>query len=187
MSKKGLLIPISAPSGTGKTTVCKELIDRSDKFEFSISCTTREPRKGEKDGEDYYFVSTQEFQELIEKGQLIEWEKVFDNYYGTLKQNLDNAIKNNKFLLLDIDVKGAKNIKEQYAENTFAVFLRPPSIKELKRRLSERGTEDKETIQARNARIEEEIQYEKYFDYTVVNDELEDTVNKIYQKIKEKR
>lgn len=186
MSAEGLLIPVSAPSGTGKTTVCNQLIDKSEKFEFSVSCTTRSPREEEEDGQDYHFVSKEKFEELIKNDELVEWEKVFDNYYGTLKQSLDNAIKNNKFLLLDIDVKGAKNIKEQYPEDTFAIFLKPPSIEELKRRLGMRGTEDEKKIKERNARIKEEMQYEKYFDYSIINNDLEKTVNTIYQKIKER-
>lgn len=186
MNKPGLLIPVSAPSGTGKTTVCRELRKKSNRYAFSISCTTRKPRANETDGEDYYFLPEDKFLEYIENQKLAEWEQVFDNYYGTLKSTLEKAIEEGTFLLLDIDVKGAMSIKKLYPERCFSIFLEPPSIEELKKRLRNRGTEDSETIRKRNLRIDEEFKYRDFFDFSIVNDDLQETVDTIHKKIKER-
>jgi guanylate kinase len=171
MIKKGILLAIAAPSGTGKTTVCRNLIKSIDNCEFSISCTTREPREGEQDGVDYHFLS---------------YEEVFDNYYGTLKSTLDEAIQEKQVLLLDIDVKGALNIKKQYPEDTISIFLQPPSVEEVLRRLSNRGTENDRSIAIRKARIPEEMEKAKLFDFEIINDNLQRAVNEILNIIKEK-
>ncbi|MCF7886325.1 MAG: guanylate kinase [Candidatus Marinimicrobia bacterium] len=186
MNKKGLLIPISAPSGTGKTTVCRELMQKSEDYVFSISCTTRQPRKNEKNGKDYYFISEAKFKSYIQEDKLAEWEQVFDNFYGTLKSTLEDALAQGQLMLLDIDVKGALNIKKLYPERSFTIFLEPPSLEELKKRLTSRGTENGETIKKRNLRINEEMKFRDHFDFTIINDDLEETVNKIHETIKEK-
>jgi len=185
MKTEGLLIPVSAPSGTGKTTVCRELMKKSEDYSFSISCTTRKPRQNETNGEDYYFLSEEKFKSYIEQNKMAEWENVFGNYYGTLKSTLEEALKNGRKMLLDIDVKGAMNIKQLYPDDSFSIFLKPPSIEELKRRLSKRGSENQETIKNRNLRIDEEMSYKDQFDFCIVNDDLQETVNKIHNKIKE--
>ncbi len=183
---KGILLPIAAPSGTGKTTVCRELIKKIDNCEFSISCTTRKPRDGEQDGVDYHFLTFDKFEKYIEDNKFVEYEDVFDNYYGTLKSTLDDAIKNKHVLLLDIDVKGALNIKKQYPEDTISIFLQPPSVDEVLSRLKNRGTENEESIVIRKARIPEEMGKAKKFDFEVINDNLQKAVNKILNIIKEK-
>ncbi|RKY49124.1 MAG: guanylate kinase [Candidatus Neomarinimicrobiota bacterium] len=188
MKKKGLLVVISAPSGTGKTTVCKKLreVDRS-RFKFSVSCTTRSPRPGEKNGVDYYFVSREEFKKKIKNGELVEWEEVFGNYYGTLRSVLEEAIEKGDILLLDIDVKGGMNIKRLFPENTVTIFLLPPSEEELNRRLVTRGVDDEQSIRRRKKRIGEEMKLGEHFEYKIVNDKLDETVEKILKIIEEVR
>ncbi len=186
MSQTGLLIPIAAPSGTGKTTVCRALLNRSERFVFSVSCTTRHPRKNERDGVDYHFVSKPKFKAYIGAGRLAEWEKVFDNYYGTLKATLEEALAEGNWLLLDIDVKGALAIKSQYPQQTISIFLKPPNREELIRRLQQRGTDDEHSLRKRRARSIEEMNYQERFDYSIVNDKLDKTVDRIMKIIKEK-
>lgn len=182
---KGLLLPIAAPSGTGKTTVCRALMQRDDRFVFSVSCTTRPPRSYEQNGVDYHFVTPERFEALIQQGQLIEWERVFDQYYGTLKSAVQAALTEGKILLLDIDVKGALNIKRAYPAETITIFLLPPSIEELNRRLAQRGTESEETIAKRQARLELETQMSEKFDRLIVNDHLDETIKAIQNIIEE--
>jgi guanylate kinase len=184
MIEKGILLPIAAPSGTGKTTVCHELLKKDPRFEFSVSCTTRFRRDSEVDGVDYYFISETNFKKYIQKGYLAEWQKVFNNYYGTLKSTLVDAISNQKYLLLDIDVNGALNIKKLYPVETINIFLMPPSYEELLRRLQLRGTESEATLAVRNARIPDEMNQAKYFDHIIVNNQLNDTVKKILELLK---
>lgn len=186
MTNKGILLPIAAPSGTGKTTVCRELLKSIGNCEFSVSCTTRSPRPGEMDGVDYNFLGHNTFERYIDNGKFVEYEKVFENYYGTLKSIVDKAIKNKKLLLLDIDVKGALAIKKQYPYYTISVFLQPPSVDELILRLTNRGTENQRSIAIRKARIPEEMKQAKLFDYEIINDNLQKAVNKILDIIKEK-
>ena len=186
MNDRGLLIPVSAPSGTGKTTVCRKLMKKSERYAFSVSCTTRKPRKNETNGQDYHFVSKRQFERYIEEDNLAEWESVFDNYYGTLKSTLEAALEKGQFMLLDIDVKGAMRIKKLYPDDSFSVFLLPPSLDELKKRLGKRGTESKETIRQRNLRINVEMSYKDQFDFSIINDDLDETVNTIHQIIKAK-
>ncbi len=187
MKKRGILLPIAAPSGAGKTTVCRELIEKLDYCEFSISCTTRSPRANEQDGADYHFVTHEKFEEYIKKNQLIEYEEVFDNYYGTLKSTLEESIENGVVLLLDIDVNGALNIKKKYSKDTLSIFLKPPSLDELIRRLVNRGSETEESLKIRQARIPEELAMADQFDFVIVNDDLDKTVNQILTIIKEKK
>ncbi|MBU0712760.1 guanylate kinase [bacterium] len=185
MITKGLLLPIAAPSGTGKTTVCRQLLEQDERFVFSISATTREPRKMERDGVDYYFLSREQFKAHIRQHKLAEYEQVFENYYGTLRSTLDETLAAGKILLLDIDVKGALAIKNLYPEQTISVFLLPPSQAELLRRLKGRDTEDEQSIAIRNARIPAEIKLAEQFDRQIVNDKLDHTVDAIMTIIKE--
>ncbi len=185
MIGNGLLLPIAAPSGTGKTTVCGELLKSDICFEFSVSCTTRKPRGAEIDGIEYHFVTKETFEKYIIENKLVEWEMVFENYYGTLKSTLQEAIDLKKNLLLDIDVKGALNIKKMFPDNTTTVFLLPPTNEELIKRLRKRGTEDEETIQKRLARLPEELQISDQFDYRIINNKLNETTEKILKIIKE--
>ncbi len=182
---KGLLLPIAAPSGTGKTTVCHNLMQGDERFLFSVSCTTRPPRPNERDGVDYYFITRQQFEEFISTDKFVEWEEVFGNYYGTLKSAVSEALEKHKILLLDIDVKGALNIKKLYPQQTISIFLLPPSFDELERRLNKRGTDDDQSLAIRKARLATEVAYSKQFDRVIVNDHLDDTVNQIKKIIEE--
>lgn len=181
MRTKGLLLPIAAPSGTGKTTICRRLLAAGEHFVFSVSATTRPPRKTERHGVDYYFVSRSEFEKYIRQGQLVEYEEVFGNYYGTLRRVVAKVLAEGRILLLDIDVKGALTIKRLYPEQTITVFLLPPSQSELLRRLKGRGTDDEQSIARRKARIPAELRLGEQFDYQIVNDELDQTVAQILQ------
>ena len=167
------LIIISAPSGTGKTTLCKALQKVIRELEWSISFTTRDKRKMEKNGVDYYFVSTPNFQELIKNNSFAEWENVHGHYYGTEKKTLENAITSKKFLLLEMDVKGAMSIKRLYPENTFSIFISPPSIDHLRERLLNRGSESIRKIETRLKRIKKELKYMNKFDHVMINENFD--------------
>ncbi len=185
MINKGLLLPIAAPSGTGKTTVCRRLMEMDERFVFSVSATTRKSRRTERDGVDYIFVSKATFEAYIHDGKLAEYEEVFGNYYGTLRSVIDDNLAKSKILLLDIDVKGALQIKKLYPHQTISIFLLPPDREELLRRLKGRGTDDEKSIAIRNARIPDEVKLGEHFDYRIVNDNLDDTIIKIMNLIKE--
>jgi len=181
----GLLVIISAPSGTGKTTVCKKLLETNNGFEFSVSCTTRSPRPGEVNGREYYFLTRDEFEKKVKRGEFAEWEKIFHNYYGTLKSALEKAIRDGKILLLDVDVKGGLNIRKFYPENSVSIFLLPPSEEELDRRLRSRGTDNEDSLRMRKKRAHQELKLGEQYDYKIVNDRLDETVNKVLEIIEE--
>ncbi len=179
------LIIVSAPSGTGKTTICKVLQERDKTMNFSVSCTTRKPRTGEKDGVDYKFVDTKEFEDGIEKQSFAEWEKIHgNNYYGTLVSTLSDAVLQKRLLLLELDVKGAMAIKNLYPNNTISIFIEPPSIEELKSRLENRGTESNNNIIKRLERLHDEISFKPKFDFCIINDDINKAVNEIINIIK---
>lgn len=176
------LIVISGPSGAGKTTIIKRILsdpELKDKIMFSVSHTTRKKRKGEKEGEDYFFVSEKEFREMIEKGEFLEWAEVHGNLYGTHKNNIEKAEEENKILLLDIDVQGAEKIREKMKEKAVFVFIRPSSIEELKKRLISRGDTPEKEIEKRIKDAQKEIEEEKKFDFVIINDNLEHAVNEL--------
>lgn len=174
MSKQGKLIVFSAPSGSGKTTIVKNLLTRNLGLEFSISAASREPRPNEEHATDYHFISLEDFRNKIANDEFVEWEEVYaNNFYGTLKSEIQRIWDSGKHVVFDIDVVGGLNIKKQYPDNTLAIFVQPPSVEELKRRLEGRGTETPEKIAMRVAKAEEEIQYAEKFDYTLYNDVLE--------------
>ena len=172
-------IVIAAPSGTGKTTICRELQKQNPEIKFSVSCTTRPKRHYEKDGYDYHFISDEKFKSLIENDELVEYEKVHGYYYGTKKEFLDEAIRNGEVLLLDLDVKGALSIKKMYPERTSLVFVEPPNEDILIDRLKNRGTESEERIKIRLQRFQMEMSYKELFDYIVINDKLTDAVKSL--------
>ena len=179
------LVIISAPSGAGKTTICKAL-QKSDKaIKFSVSCTTREKRINEKDGVDYNFISKKEFINGINNGRFAEWEKVHDNnYYGTTLDTLTNSIQHNNLLLMELDVKGALSIINLYPNKTLSIFIKPPSLEELKLRLQNRGTETDKSIEKRLNRLDDELSYKSYFDYHILNDKVNKAVIEILSIIK---
>lgn len=159
----------------------KRLIEDFDQIKFSVSATTRAPREGEEDGEDYFFMDREEFNEKIQKKEFLEWEVFYNGtMYGTLRSVVENDLNKGYFILLDIDVLGAKNVKQMYGREALAIFLSPPSIQILKERLLARGTEDQESLQTRLERAENEMAYANAFDINIVNDDLE----KAYAKIK---
>ena len=174
------LIIVAAPSGTGKTTICKVLQERDKTINFSVSCTTRKPRAGEKDGVDYKFIDDKEFKDGIDNSSFAEWEKIHgNNYYGTLVSTLTDAVSHKQLLLLELDVKGAMAIKNLYPNNTISIFIEPPSLKELKLRLENRGTESKNNIIKRLERLHDEISFKPKFDFCIINDNINRAVNKI--------
>jgi len=184
-------VTISAPSGSGKTTLCRALQDANPSIQWSISYTTRERRDLEEDGVDYHFISLDKFEDLIMKGYFIEWENVHGFYYGTSKVSLEKAIEKNNVLLLEMDVKGSMRIKKLYPDNTCSIFIIPPSIDQLRKRLKNRGTDSEKRIEIRLKRFEEEMEFQKKFDYVIVNEDLElakieliKTINKLKQGVK---
>ena len=173
--KKGKLIIISAPSGCGKSTIINEIIKNRDlKLEFSISATTREPRKGEKNGVNYYFMSLDEFNKAIENDELIEYEEVYPGrFYGTLNSEIDRNQKKGKNVILDIDVMGGINVKHKFGNDALSIFIQPPSIDTLRQRLVARGTDSPEAIKERVDKASFEISQADKYDKIVVNDILD--------------
>jgi len=168
------LIVISAPSGAGKTTITKRILaSHADKLTFSISATTRPMREGERDGVDYYFLSKEKFLHKMKENELIEYEEIFGNYYGTLVSEIERAKSQKKSLIFDIDVKGGISIHTRYPEDTLLIFIAPPSMEELYIRLMGRGSEDSETIDRRLARAEMEMEMQGVYDHIIINDDLD--------------
>lgn len=175
-TRHGIILILSAPSGAGKTTLYNGLQELYPDIKLSVSCTTRAPRRGERAGQDYRFITARQFDDLKRRGQFAEWAKVHDYYYGTLKQPLDQAIKAGLDILLDIDVQGARKIKQSYPD-AVAVFVVPPSLAELRRRLSGRGTDDRKIIQRRLANARGEMRQIIHYDYYVVNRQIDQAVD----------
>ena len=167
----------SAPSGSGKTTIIRELLKRFDCFEFAISATSRQPRAGEQDGVDYYYLTPDAFRQRVANGDFLEWEEVYtDMLYGTLKSEIDRIWNNGHIIIFDVDVKGGMNIKRYFGDDALALFVMPPSIEVLRQRLQGRGTESADSIAKRLARSEVELQLAPQFDLTIVNDDLQTAV-----------
>lgn len=170
----GKMFIFTAPSGAGKTTLVKHLLAKYDNLGFSVSATTRSKREHEVDGKDYYFLTVKDFKAKVANGDFIEWEEVYhDQYYGTLKSEVDRIWDLGQHLVFDIDVRGAKNIKNLYPEVCMSVFVRPPSIDTLVDRLINRNTETEESLQKRISKVRKEMEYENSFDIVLVNDTLE--------------
>jgi guanylate kinase len=178
-ARRGKLIVISAPSGCGKTTIANALLDRHPDFTFSVSATTRSKRRNEKHGTHYYFLSNDEFHRAIERNELVEWEEIYGNYYGTLKYIVDEALAGGRILLFDVDVKGGLSIKKQYPEDAVLIFIEPPSFEVLKNRLTRRNTEDEVQLRKRLERVPMELELGKSYDYSVVNDDLKKAVDDV--------
>ncbi len=176
MKGKGFLVVLTAPSGAGKTTIRDAILKKHPDFCYSISATTRKPRGNERNGRDYFFVSERKFGNMIDRGELIEWQKVHSNFYGTPKKYLNDMMLKGKIILLDIDIKGGINIKKMFPSAVF-VFILPPSFKVLRKRLRERATDDEKTIALRLKNAEKEIKLIKYYDYLVINDEIKNAVS----------
>jgi len=172
--KRGKLIIFAAPSGSGKTSIIKFLLEQNIPLKFSVSATTRPKRKEETEGIDYFFLSKKQFQEKIETGVFLEWEEVYPGtYYGTLKPEVDKLLEKGENVLFDVDVLGAINIKKIYAEKALALFVKPPSLEVLIERLTNRGTESEESLKRRIDKATFELSFEQSFDRTIINTYLE--------------
>lgn len=180
------LITISAPSGTGKSSVISQLMPMEElKLSFSISATSRPPRGQEKNGVDYYFLSAQEFRERIDKGDFVEYVEVYpDKFYGTLHQEVERIGQLGRHVIFDVDALGAQMIRRAYPQDSLSIFILPPSVEELRRRLESRGTDSPEIIQERINRAEYEISLAPEFDYQVTNDNLSECVRRVAQIIR---
>ncbi len=187
---QGKLIILSAPSGTGKTSICKELLKRNKNWKFSVSATTREQRSNETDGKDYIFMNIKEFEHKQNFGEFLEWEFVHGNRYATPIEPIEKAIESNNVILLDIDVKGSMNIIEEFEENVISIFIEPPGFNNeeqleiLNDRLKKRG-QSETLINQRLKRFELEMGYKEKFEYHFINDNFSKTTNKIENQIKE--
>ena len=179
MKREGLLMIISAPSGAGKTTLCSGLLKRFPEMSESISYTTRKPRAGEVHGESYFFVSIDEFQRMIDGHLFAEWAEVHGNLYGTALKTLDDARSSGIDLLLDIDCQGARQLKEKFCKGSY-IFIIPPSMDELRRRLESRSSDSPEVIERRIQRAGEEIHEARWYDYVIINDNLDQAMEDLY-------
>ncbi len=180
----GKLVVISAPSGAGKTTIARAMLAEFPALSFSVSATTRPMREGETDGEDYFFLTRGEFERRIAAGEFAEWEEIYGNLYGSLKSEIDRAGREGRHLLFDVDVKGALSLKGLYPE-ALLVFIRPPSIEVLTRRLRDRKTEDEETFARRMQRVAMEMGTAGSFDRVFVNDDLQRAIAEVKECIKQ--
>lgn len=181
---KPKLIVIVAPSGAGKTTLARKLVSEFDQIQFSVSATTRPPRSYERDGIDYFFLSDEQFQKKIDEGDFLEWEEVFNNYrYGTLRSVIEKQMKDGYFPLLDVEVNGALNVKQQFGDRCISLFIRPPSLEVLRDRLTSRGTETEHSITYRLNRAEKELTLAHKFDHVIVNDHLDRAYDEIKSKL----
>lgn len=179
---KNLIIIVSGPSGSGKSTLLKTLPEKD--FYFSVSHTTRAPRPGEVHGKDYYFITRETFLEMLKKGEFLEWIEVHGNYYGTAKSEVEKAFSQGKHLVFDVEVIGVSNLKKYFGREAITIFIAPPSLEELERRLRNRGTEEEEKLKKRLERASLELTYAPFFDYVIVNDNLEEAKDKFLSIIK---
>ena len=175
--KKGLLVVVSGPSGAGKGTICQALLEKTA-LAYSVSATTRQPRVGEVDGESYYFISVEAFEEMIEKDELLEWAQVYDNYYGTPLKKVEEKLAAGEDILLEIDTQGAMKVREKFPEGVY-IFILPPSLAELERRIRGRDTETEEVLKKRLAAAIDEIEVGRLYKYVVMNDKVEDAIDAI--------
>lgn len=182
--KKGKLLIFSAPSGSGKSTIIGWLMENHPELNlaFSISCTSRQPRGTEQDGVEYFFITAEEFRRRIEAGEFLEYEEVYENrFYGTLKSQVERQLKAGQNVVFDVDVKGGVNIKKYYGDKALSVFIQPPSVEELRRRLLARNTDSEEMIAQRVAKAEYELTFAPQFDRILVNDDLQTALNEAYE------
>lgn len=184
--QKGILIVLSAPSGTGKGTVIDKLLKLSDRFVLSVSATTRKPRNGEQDGKNYFFIDNSKFIKMIENSQLLEYTEYCDNFYGTPRSNVINMLDAGKDVILEIEVEGKAQIKKRFPE-AISIFILPPSVDELKGRIFRRGLDDKDVIKKRIISAEREIKSAEDYDYIVINDSIDECVKNIYKIIESER
>jgi guanylate kinase len=173
------LFVVAGPSGCGKTTIAHAILKKHPDIIFSVSATTRHRRSTEIDGKDYYFIPVSEFEKKIQRGDLIEWENIYGDYYGSLKSEVDKAYAAGRSILFDVDVKGALSIKNKYGKEAVLIFIKPPSIEKLTERLRNRKTESEESFIRRMERVTMELSRANEFDHIIVNDELEKAINTV--------
>lgn len=179
MNTKNKVMIFSAPSGAGKTTIVRHLLEKYDFFEFSISATSRPPRGVEKDGVDYYFISADEFRKRVAAGEFVEYEEVYPgSFYGTLRSEVDRIWEKGHVILFDVDVKGGVNIKKIFGEQAVSVFIQPPSLEVMEKRLRARGTDTEDAIKTRVAKAGQELTFAPKFDRIIVNDDLDASLKK---------
>lgn len=187
MHQKGKIIVVSAPSGTGKSTVIKRLMQKPElRLRFSVSATSRSPRNGEVDGKDYYFISPNVFSRMVSEGKFLEWEEVYSGTcYGTLLSEVERITSLGDNMILDIDVKGAINVKKHFGSDALTIFLMPPSLTELSNRLHNRATDSEEVIEQRLSKAETELSFAPEFDASVINDSLDEACKKVENLIRD--
>ena len=178
LNRKGLLLVVSGPSGAGKGTICKALLNKNDQIKLSVSATTRKPRNGEVHGVNYFFIEKEEFAKMIENGEFLEYAQIYDNFYGTPKAAIIECLEKGQDVILEIEMQGARQIKEVYPEGVF-IFVLPPSLEELKSRIVGRGTETQEEIEKRFSCAFEEINQIVNYDYFIVNEDIEKSVSDV--------
>lgn len=178
LNRKGLLLVVSGPSGAGKGTICKALLNENDQIKLSVSATTRKPRNGEVHGVNYFFIEKEEFAKMIENGEFLEYAQIYDNFYGTPKAAIIECLEKGQDVILEIEMQGARQIKEVYPEGVF-IFVLPPSLEELKSRIVGRGTETQEEIEKRFSCAFEEINQIVNYDYFIVNEDIEKSVSDV--------
>ena len=178
LNRKGLLLVVSGPSGAGKGTICKALLNKNDQIKLSVSATTRKPRNGEVHGVNYFFIEKEEFTKMIENGEFLEHAQIYDNFYGTPKAAIIECLEKGQDVILEIEMQGARQIKEVYPEGVF-IFVLPPSLEELKSRIVGRGTETQEEIEKRFSCAFEEINQIVNYDYFIVNEDIEKSVSDV--------
>ena len=178
LNRKGLLLVVSGPSGAGKGTICKALLNKNDQIKLSVSATTRKPRNGEVHGVNYFFIEKEEFTKMIENGEFLEYAQIYDNFYGTPKAAIIECLDKGQDVILEIEMQGARQIKEVYPEGVF-IFVLPPSLEELKSRIVGRGTETQEEIEKRFSCAFEEINQIVNYDYFIVNEDIEKSVSDV--------
>jgi len=179
IARRGLMLVLSSPSGAGKTTLSRRLLDEDNGVALSISVTTRKMRPGEKDGRDYHFIDRPRFDELIETNDLLEWAEVFDNYYGTPRKPVMEALAQGRDVLFDIDWQGTQQLREKARGDLVSVFILPPSIPELEKRLHKRAQDDYETIHRRMAKAADEMSHWAEYDYVVVNHDIDQAFSEV--------
>lgn len=186
MTNSGKLLIITAPSGAGKTTIVRHLLETIPELSFSVSATNRPRRPMEINGRDYYFLTTERFREMVEQGAFLEWEEVYtDQYYGTLRSEVSRIRSEGKVVIFDIDVQGALNLKKEYGDQALSIFIQPPSLEALIERLKNRKTEDAKSLQKRIDRATQELTFQDAFDQTIMNDDLNQALSSARKIVRE--
>jgi guanylate kinase len=184
-SSLGKIIILAAPSGGGKSTMAKKLLDDFDTLKFSVSATTRKPRSGEIDGKDYYFLTKETFEDRVQNQEFLEWEEFYNGtMYGTIKAHVESELEKGYFVMLDVDILGALNVKKIYGDDALTIFIKPPTMDILEQRLRDRGTESEESLSVRLERAEKEITYADKFDLLVTNDKIEAAYSEINEAVR---